>query len=223
MVSMQEKRRRKPIFVLFVLSPIDFVFALRRLQVTDNNRRPPPTFHRAHRGAPFEEYPDTAWQKVMDLNVRGIFNLTKLLLEPLTNGGKAGGVGDPARVVNISSVDGVRASQTFGPTAAFAYTVSKGAVNHLTHALCRALSQYNISVNAIAPGMVPSNMTKFVLSSDVGNDMMSKANPLKRVGRTADMAGAALFLTSPAGAWVNGVIIPVDGGGVVHDSALMGH
>ena len=165
-------------------------------------------------GAPYEEYPDAAWQKVMDLNVRAVFNLTKHCTPALARAARAG---DPARVINISSVDGCRAEQTNGPTAAFAYTVSKGAVNHLTHALCRALSGQNITVNCIAPGLFPSNMTSFFLASPEGRDMARKSNPLGKFGKTADMAGVAVFLSSPASAHVNGVIIPVDGGALLHD------
>ena len=168
-------------------------------------------------GAPFEKYPDAAWQKVMDLNVRSVFNLTKLCASMLE---RAASAGDPARVINISSVDGLRATQTNGPAAAFAYTASKGALNHLTAALCRALSGRNITVNCIAPGVFPSNMTKFILDSDDGQAAVAQSNPLGRFGRTADMAGAALFLASAASAWVNGAVIPVDGGAVLHDQNL---
>ncbi|GBG31904.1 Dehydrogenase/reductase SDR family member 4 [Hondaea fermentalgiana] len=161
-------------------------------------------------GAPFEEYPDSAWQKVMDLNVRHLFNLTQKCAPLL---GKAAREGDPARVVNIASVDGIRATQTAGPTAAFAYTTSKGAVVHLTKALSRAMVPYYTTVNCVAPGVFPSQMTKFMLNSEAGSEASAANNPLKRVGRTADMAGTLLYLCSPAGAYTNGVTIAVDGGG----------
>jgi NAD(P)-dependent dehydrogenase (short-subunit alcohol dehydrogenase family) len=103
-------------------------------------------------GAPLEEYPDEAWQKVFDLNVRHLFNITQKVLPLLKRGGVHG---DPARVVNIASIDGIRATQTSGPTAAFAYTTSKGAVVHLTRALSRALGEFDITVNCIAPGVFP--------------------------------------------------------------------
>jgi len=160
-------------------------------------------------GAPLDEYPDEAWQKVMDLNVRHLFNLTQKCLPLLKRGAR---FGDPSRVVNIASVDGIRATQTFGQVAAFAYTASKAAVVHLTKALSRALAEFQITCNCIAPGVFPSNMTKFSLSSDSGREIMSSANPLKRVGRTADMAGTVLYLCSPAGAYTNGATIVVDGG-----------
>jgi NAD(P)-dependent dehydrogenase (short-subunit alcohol dehydrogenase family) len=168
-------------------------------------------------GALYQDYPDEAWQKIMDLNVRSIFNLTQKLTPKLA---AAASPGDPARVINIASVDGVRATQTYGPTAAFAYTVSKGAVIHLTHAQCRALSSYNITVNTISPGIFPSNMTKFMMESDSIRTATEQANPLKRNGTITDMAGTVLYLCSKAGAYTNGVNIVVDGGSVLHDASV---
>ena len=167
-------------------------------------------------GAPYDEYPDSAWQKVMDVNVRHVFNLIQKLT-PLLE--LSASKGDPSRVITIASVDGVRASQTQGPTAAFAYTVSKGAVVHLTKALCRALSSRNITVNCIAPGLFPSQMTKFIAEADLWN-MQAKLNPLGRNGQTSDMAGTALYLCSKAGAFTNGVTITLDGGLLLHDAGL---
>jgi len=152
----------------------------------------------------------------MDLNVRHVFNLTKLLVPKMS---KAATFEDPARVVNIASTDGVRASQTAGPTAAFAYTTSKGAVIHLTKALCRALSPHRITVNAIAPGVFPSKMTKFMMDNEQVKNAIEKSNPLKRNGRTSDMAGTALYLVSKAGCFTNGTIIVLDGGQHLHDSS----
>lgn len=170
-------------------------------------------------GAPFEEYPDSAWQKIMDLNVRHVFNLTKLLTPMLEQAAKDR---DPARVVNIASIDGVRASQSYGNAAAFAYTVSKGAVIHLGNTLCRALSSRNITVNTIAPGVFPSKMTKFMLTNESLKESIEQNNPLKRNGEPTDMAGTALYLCSKAGAFTNGAVIPLDGGGFLHDSMLIG-
>eukprot|EP00756_Hemistasia_phaeocysticola_P053165 Hpha_TRINITY_DN28590_c0_g1::TRINITY_DN28590_c0_g1_i1::g.18605::m.18605 len=165
-------------------------------------------------GAPLESYPDEAWQKVFDLNVRGVFNLTVKLLPLLKK------APPPARVVIISSVDGVRATQTDGPTAAFAYTVSKGAAVHLTKALCRALSGDRVTVNCIAPGVFPSNMTAFFMKHDKGREMAEGVNPLGRVGNTQDMAAIALYLSGSGSSWLNGAIIPLDGGAHLHDRGL---
>ena len=160
-------------------------------------------------GAPFEEYPDAAWEKVMNLNVRHVFNLTRLLQPQL----RAAAVqGDPARVVNIASVDGIRATQTAGPAAAFAYTTSKGALVHMTKALCRALSPHQITVNCIAPGIFPSQMTHFMLKNEKVRSTIEGNNPLGRNGRTPDVAATLLYLVSLGGAYTNGAIIPLDGG-----------
>eukprot|EP01065_Artemidia_motanka_P051305 TRINITY_DN9018_c0_g1_i1.p1 TRINITY_DN9018_c0_g1~~TRINITY_DN9018_c0_g1_i1.p1 ORF type:complete len:336 (+),score=122.03 TRINITY_DN9018_c0_g1_i1:57-1010(+) len=167
-------------------------------------------------GAPLESYPDDAWQKVMDLNVRSVFNLTVKLM-PLLQASATDL--DPGRVIIISSVDGVRATQTYGPNAAFAYTVSKGAAVHLTKALCRALSAKRITVNCIAPGVFPSNMTSHLLKSEAGSLHSAKINPLKRVGNTRDMASLALFLSGSGSGWMNGTVIPIDGGAHLHDIA----
>jgi NAD(P)-dependent dehydrogenase (short-subunit alcohol dehydrogenase family) len=164
-------------------------------------------------GAPFEEYPDDAWEKVMNLNVRHVFNLTRLLQPQLRAGASEE---DPGRVVNIASIDGIRALQAAGPTAAFAYTTSKGALVHMTKALCRALSPDHITVNCIAPGVFPSKMTKFMLAQESTRKAIEGRNPLGRNGRTADIAATLLYLASPGGAYTNGAIIPLDGGGHLH-------
>eukprot|EP01062_Namystynia_karyoxenos_P056228 TRINITY_DN47198_c0_g1_i1.p1 TRINITY_DN47198_c0_g1~~TRINITY_DN47198_c0_g1_i1.p1 ORF type:complete len:347 (+),score=135.50 TRINITY_DN47198_c0_g1_i1:80-1042(+) len=165
-------------------------------------------------GAPYEKYPDEAWARVMDLNVRGVFNLTQKLTPLLEAGATAE---DPARVVLVASVDGIRATQTNGPNAAFAYTVSKGAVVHMTGALSRALSRKRITVNCIAPGVFPSNMTTFYMKSETGRSMAAKNNPMGRVGNTFDMGALALFLSGKGSGWINGAVIPIDGGAHIHD------
>lgn len=171
----------------------------------------------ATHGAPFDEYPDDAWEKVMNLNVRHVFNLVRLLRPQLRAGASKE---DPARVVNIASVDGIRALQTAGPTAAFAYTTSKGALIHMTKALCRALSPDRITVNCIAPGVFPSKMTKFMLAQESMRKAVEEQNPLGRNGRTADIAATLLYLTSPGGAYTNGAIIPLDGGVHLHGGSF---
>lgn len=171
-------------------------------------------------GSPYETYPDEKWAEIFDLNVRHLFNLTRLLTPQLEAAANVSGGADPSRVVNIASVDGVRAQQTFGPTAAFAYTASKGAVVHLTKALCRALSSKNITVNCVAPGIFPSQMTAFMYKSASVKEAIEDRNPLKRNGRTSDIAGTIIYLVSPAGAFTNGVTIVVDGGGFLHDASL---
>jgi NAD(P)-dependent dehydrogenase (short-subunit alcohol dehydrogenase family) len=154
-------------------------------------------------GAPMEEYPESGWDKVMNLNVKSVFFLTVKLL-PLLR--KAGSDEDPARVINIGSVDGLRVPQMDN----YAYSASKAAVHMLTRHMAHHLLKDNITINAIAPGPFPSKMTKFIF--DMGEDVVASTVPMGRVGRPDDMAGTAIYLASRAGAYLTGTIIPVGGG-----------
>lgn len=154
-------------------------------------------------GAPIAEYPDAGFDKVMNLNVKGIFHCTKHFL-PLLEA--AGTVEDPARVINIGSIDGIRVPMLEN----YAYSASKAGVHMLSRHLAHHLVDKNITVNAIAPGPFPSKMTKFMF--DMGEDLVASQVPLKRAGRPDDMAGAAIYLASRAGSYLTGAIIPVDGG-----------
>jgi len=154
-------------------------------------------------GAALEEYPEAGFDRVMDTNVKGLFFLTQYLL-PLLE--RAARPGDPARVINIGSIDGIKVPFIEN----YAYGPSKAAVHHLTRVLAVKLGERGITVNAIAPGPFESQMTKWLLEQHKKN---IEANcPLQRIGEPADMAGAAIYLASRAGAYVNGVVIPVDGG-----------
>ncbi|MCA1830852.1 MAG: SDR family oxidoreductase [Actinomycetota bacterium] len=154
-------------------------------------------------GAPFDEYPESGYDKVMDLNVKSIFFLTQNLL-PLLR--KAGSAQDPARVINIGSIDGLRVPWFEN----FAYSASKAAVHMLTRHLAHVLVRDNINVNAIAPGLFASKMTKFMF--DTAEEQMMASIPMRRAGRPDDIAGTAIYLASRAGAYLTGAIIPVDGG-----------
>jgi NAD(P)-dependent dehydrogenase (short-subunit alcohol dehydrogenase family) len=156
----------------------------------------------ANWGAPLEEFPDAAWDKVLALNVKAVFRLTVELLGPLR---AASQQGDPARVINIGSVDGL----TPPLLETYAYSASKAAVHHLTRHLARRLAP-EITVNAVAPGPFESKMMAATL--DRFGDGIRSSNPLKRIGEPEDMAGVALFLGSRAGAYLTGAVIPVDGG-----------
>jgi NAD(P)-dependent dehydrogenase (short-subunit alcohol dehydrogenase family) len=154
-------------------------------------------------GAPLEEFPESGWDKVMDTNVKGVFFLTQQLLATLE---KAARPGDPARVINIGSIDGIKVPRV----ETYSYSPSKAAVHHMTRVLAVWLGRRNITVNAVAPGPFESQMTKWMLEHM--RQEIESACPLKRIGAPGDMAGIAIYLASRAGAYVNGAVIPVDGG-----------
>lgn len=157
----------------------------------------------ANWGAPIAEYPDAAFDKVFALNVKGVFHMTRLLT-PLLE--KAASDDDPARVINIGSIDGLQAPAL----ETYAYSSSKAAVHHMTRVLAHRLAVQRITVNAIAPGPFESKMMAETLQRF--GDAIKASCPLGRIGRPDDMAGAAIFLASRAGAYVTGAVIPVDGG-----------
>ncbi|MEM9822127.1 MAG: SDR family NAD(P)-dependent oxidoreductase, partial [Bacteroidota bacterium] len=144
----------------------------------------------ANWSAPFSEYPEKGYDKVMNINVKPLFFLTQAFL-PLLEA--AASIERPACIINVGSIDGIRVSQIDNS----AYGMSKAAVHHLTKILSIKLAGKGISVNAIAPGPFPSKMTKTML--DQVQPMIENANPLRRIGRTGDMGGIAVFLASEAG------------------------
>ncbi|HEV2114949.1 MAG TPA: SDR family oxidoreductase [Terriglobales bacterium] len=154
-------------------------------------------------GAALADYPESGWDKVMNTNVKSIFFLTRELL-PLLE--KAATAADPTRVINIGSIDGLKAPFY----EAYAYSASKAAVHHLTRDLAVKLAGKNITVNAIAPGPFESQMTAAMLQHF--QSRIEQTCPLRRIGAPADMAGAVIYLASRAGAYVNGAVIAVDGG-----------
>jgi NAD(P)-dependent dehydrogenase (short-subunit alcohol dehydrogenase family) len=154
-------------------------------------------------GAPLADYPAAAWDKVVDLNLKTPFFLTRAFL-PLLEA--AGTDEDPARIINIGSIDGLRVP----PFPTYAYSASKAGLHHLTRVLARELGPRRITVNAVAPGPFESKMMAATLTT-LG-DAIADAAPLRRIGRPDDMAGVAIYLASRAGAYVTGAVIPVDGG-----------
>ncbi len=153
-------------------------------------------------GAEFEDFPEVGWDKVMDLNVKSPFFLTQALHGLL----KAGATAEtPAKVINISSVDGMR----INPWETYSYQASKAALIQLTKRMAVRLLRDHIYVTGIGPGAFPSDMNK--AARDHG-DMVSKSVPNKRVGDWMDISGAVIFLASRAGDYVIGTTIPVDGG-----------
>ena len=151
--------------------------------------------------APFESFPESGWDKVMDLNLKSPFFLLQALHGPL----KAAAATRPAKVINIASIDGSR----LNPWETYSYHASKSALIYLTKRLAARLIQDGIHVTAIAPGAFPSEMNR--AARDHG-DEVARHIPAGRIGAAEDMAGAAIYLASRAGDYVVGETIVVDGG-----------
>jgi NAD(P)-dependent dehydrogenase (short-subunit alcohol dehydrogenase family) len=154
-------------------------------------------------GAPLAEFDDAAWDRVLYLNLKGVFHLTRFLVPSLA---AAGTHDDPARVINIGSIDGIHVPML----ETYSYSASKAAVHQMTRVLAHHLAPQHITVNAIAPGPFQSKMMAATL--DAFGEQIAASAPLKRIGRPDDMAGAAIFLASRAGSYVTGTVLPVDGG-----------
>jgi NAD(P)-dependent dehydrogenase (short-subunit alcohol dehydrogenase family) len=154
-------------------------------------------------GAPLADFPSSAFDKVINLNVKSPFLLVQALVEKLAAAGTAD---DPARIINIGSIDGIQVPIM----ETYSYSSSKAAIHQLTRHLARHLGPRHITVNAIAPGPFESKMMAETLRNF--GDQIARSSPLNRIGRPDDMAGAAIYLASRAGAYVTGAVIPVDGG-----------
>jgi len=163
----------------------------------------------ANWGAPMQEYPDAAWDKVLGLNLKAPFFLTRALLPELQAAATAG---DPARIINVGSIDGLRVPVLH----TYAYSSSKAAVHHLTRVLAVELAPKHITVNAVAPGPFESKMMAETLKNF--KDSIVASCPLGRIGEPGDMAGVAIYLASKAGSYVTGQVIAVDGGITVRPS-----
>jgi NAD(P)-dependent dehydrogenase (short-subunit alcohol dehydrogenase family) len=153
-------------------------------------------------GADFDEFPESGWDKVMDLNLKTPFFLTKALAAPLR---AAASVERPGKVINIASIDGIFVN----PAETYSYAASKAGLIHLTRRMAVRLIRDHIVVSAIAPGPFKSDMNR--AARDHG-DEIAKRVPSGRIGTDEDMAGAAIYLASRAGDYVVGVTLAVDGG-----------
>ena len=157
----------------------------------------------ANWGENYDSFPEKAWDRVLALNVKGVFFLTRACTELLERGASAD---DPARVINIGSVDGLKTPSL----DTWAYSSSKAAVHMLTRHLAKTLARKKITVNAVAPGPFQSQMMAATL--EAFGETIVKSNPMGRIGQPDDMAGVAIYLASRASSYVTGVLIPVDGG-----------
>jgi NAD(P)-dependent dehydrogenase (short-subunit alcohol dehydrogenase family) len=153
--------------------------------------------------APLEDFPAHGWDKVVDLNLKTPFYLTRAFLPLLEAAATAD---DPARVINVGSIDGLRVPEF----NTYSYAASKAGLHQLTRVLARELGPRHITVNAVAPGPFESRMMAATLAA--AGDEIAASAPLGRIGRPDDMAGVAIFLSGRASAYITGAIIPVDGG-----------
>lgn len=153
-------------------------------------------------GAPFETFPDKAWAGVMAVNVQAPFRIIQEFLPEME---AAASAGDPARVINIGSVAGTAVNDL----QAYSYGASKAAIHFLGSQLASELAPRNITVNTVAPGYFPTNMTAHLQDDETG--LLNKI-PMRRMGSAADIAGAIIYLSSGAGAYLTGTVLPVDGG-----------
>ncbi|HSI49122.1 MAG TPA: SDR family oxidoreductase [Ideonella sp.] len=154
-------------------------------------------------GAPAEDHPLEAWDKVMNLNIRSLFVFSQLVAQASMIPRRHG------RIINVASIAGLGGNPSEMKTVA--YNTSKGAVVNFTRALAGEWGEYGITVNAIAPGFFPSKMTKGLLAA-LGEDKMAAKAPLRRIGDDDDLKGAALLFASAAGKHITGQILAVDGG-----------
>jgi NAD(P)-dependent dehydrogenase (short-subunit alcohol dehydrogenase family) len=173
----------------------DFTTREQKLDVLVNNAG-------AAWGEPFDQFPESGWDKVMDLNVKSPFFLTQALHRALK---QAASAERPAKVINIASIDGIKLNSL----ETYSYHASKAALIYLTRRMAARLVKEHIIVSAIAPGPFASEMNRAARDEA---DKLAQRIPLGRIGRDEDMAAAAIYLASRAGDYVVGDTIAVDGG-----------
>ena len=163
-------------------------------------------------GADFDEFPESGWDKVMNLNLKTPFFLTKALAQPLRAAARQQ---RPAKVINIASIDGIFVN----PLDTYSYAASKAGLIHLTRRMAVQLIKDHVVVTAIAPGPFASDMNR--AARDHADEVATRV-PSGRIGTTEDMAGAAIYLASRAGDYVVGATIAVDGGIVYANPGIKG-
>lgn len=156
-------------------------------------------------GTPYGEFPHSAWSKILDVNVTGLFMLTQALTPMLEASASSD---DPSRIINLGSIMG---SNPYGD-GAYSYSASKAAVHQLTRILAKELANRNITINSFAPGPFQSKMTAFAIKGDENAKRVAKSVPLGRIGNADDIAAASLFLCGKGGSYITGAILPIDGG-----------
>ena len=152
-------------------------------------------------GAPFDEFPESGWDKVVDLNLKAPFFLTQALHGLLAKAAET----RPAKVINIASIDGI----SVNPQETYSYAASKAGLIHMTRRMALRLIENNIVVSAIAPGAFASEMNRAARDEA---EQVARRVPARRIGQPEDMAGAAIYLASRAGDYVVGATLTVDGG-----------
>ncbi len=156
-------------------------------------------------GAEIDEFPESGWDKVFDLNVKAMFFLTQKCLPYLR---KTGSKPEKlSRVINIGSISGIENPED----NAWSYHPAKAAVHHLTQTMAKRLVKDGIAVNAIAPGLFPSKMTAFLMPGG-DEQLVNQVIPMGRPGRPSDIVGTVVYLASNASAFATGTIIKLDGG-----------
>jgi NAD(P)-dependent dehydrogenase (short-subunit alcohol dehydrogenase family) len=168
----------------------------------------PQRTHASSQGGPFLDVPDWSTEKVLNLNVRGVFNLAQKFTPLLQQSGTAG---DPSRIVVVSSVAASTVPHV-GMDGTLIYSASKAAATHLARNLAIELAPRHITVNTVSPGFFPSKLANGLIENLGGAEAANKTNPLGRLGLPEDIAGVMVWLCAKAGSYVNGVQIEVDGG-----------
>ena len=161
-------------------------------------------------GAPFEEFPASGWEKILDINVKGPFYMTRQML-PLLKA--AASDEDPARIINIGSVAGWGTGGV-----AFSYGASKAAIHQMTKNWAAQFAADRITVNCIAPGAFPSKMMACITDNEETRKAIESTIPLGRIGTPEDIAGLAICLSARSGAHMTGCVIPLDGGSLIKAS-----